>query len=436
MKGQQEAFGRTGSGLLAIDQWRRRLHLANAGKPRGIAQDTGVNDLTDHGFGAEFVRLVDGGPSPDARQVALVPGAEIPILALDLPKGLRGQAREQVARRQLRDRTSLTGDVIEMRPFAPSAQADSWHRVLLADAGRLGEWRRNAGPLCRALLPDYLALPTCPALWTVGQVDGQILVRLGPDDGFSAMPPVALALLSKQIQQSEAKPSAILCLSDDMPEVEALAVANDIAIVRDAQALKPLGLPMPKVLGHGELAFDLRRNPQLARARLRAALAPWRWPLLVGLGAAAVWAAALTIETKRIETEIDALRQQTESLARTHFIPTGPLLDLRVQVAQALAQHRKAAAGGGAPDMSALDLFARAAAVIARTNAQTDSAVSGSPDALTLVMRVTDFAAADALAEALRDAGLQVDVVETRVTDAAAEVRSELRITGDARVAK
>ncbi len=52
-----------------------------------------------------------------AGRIALVPGALAPLIALDLPEGLRGAAREQVARRQLRDLTGLGDDRLQMRPF-------------------------------------------------------------------------------------------------------------------------------------------------------------------------------------------------------------------------------------------------------------------------------------------------------------------------------
>ena len=73
-------------------------------------------DIALHALGAEM---------PAGRHVVLVPGAEVPLLALDLPERLRGPAREDVARRQLRDRIGLDAARIEMRPFSPPGGGDS-----------------------------------------------------------------------------------------------------------------------------------------------------------------------------------------------------------------------------------------------------------------------------------------------------------------------
>ncbi len=90
--------------------------------------------------------------------VALVPGALVPLLTLDLPDRLRGQVREQVARRQVRDQLG-TQSTVEMRPFQLPGTAADWTRALVADADHLAGWRGAAGAGCRAVLPDYLALP-------------------------------------------------------------------------------------------------------------------------------------------------------------------------------------------------------------------------------------------------------------------------------------
>ena len=105
-----------------------------------------------------------GGP-----HVLLVPGAEVPSLTLDLPGKLRGQAREDVARRQLRDRFGIedTGKDrgTEMRPLRAGGGADRFTRVLVADGARLDHWRSAAMDGCRDVLPDYLALPAARGLW-------------------------------------------------------------------------------------------------------------------------------------------------------------------------------------------------------------------------------------------------------------------------------
>jgi general secretion pathway protein L len=141
-------------------------------------------------------------------------------------------------------------------------------------------------------------------------------VRLGPGDGFTAPPEVAQAIFERQLRGEAAKPQAIYLQNGPFPALEAWAREQDIPVVTEAKALEPLGLRPPRVLAHGELAYDLRRDPQLARTRLHSTLAAWRWPVLIGLIAAGVWVTATMIEISRRETQIAALRGQTETLVR------------------------------------------------------------------------------------------------------------------------
>jgi len=388
-----------------------------------------VNAQNNRDSWDEFVRLSATAPELRSGQVGLVPGAAVPILSLDLPRGLQGQAREQVALRQLRDRAGLTADQIELRPFASGARQEEWHRVLVADPDHLAAWRQQAGAACRAVLPDYLALPTSNDVWTVTHSAGQVRARLGPDDGFTAPAEMALAIFERQLRDEASKPQAIYMLNGSLPALQALADTHEIPVVTESKALETLGLQIPRVLAHGELAYDLRRDPQLARSRLQATLAAWRWPLLVGLIAAGIWITAAQIEIARREAQIAALSAQTEAMVREYFIPDAPLLDLRAQVAQALAQRSATQGERSGSAATALDHFAQASEVIAEDDVQLISAAAPTADDLVLVVELANFADADGLFEKLRRAGLKVDVVETRVTNNTARVRSELRIS-------
>ena len=115
----------------------------NTGAPDGDADGT---------FPDQFAYLTPGGAPPGARQIGLVPGNEVPLLKVNLPRALRGHAREQVAERQMRDALASGGDVIEVRPFYRTERPDSWTRVLVSDCVLLEDWRRLAGADCRAQL--------------------------------------------------------------------------------------------------------------------------------------------------------------------------------------------------------------------------------------------------------------------------------------------
>lgn len=378
-------------------------------------------------FSDPFAYLADGAPVLKARQVGLVPGADVPLMAVTLPAALRGHAREQVAERQMRDALSGGRDTIEIRPFHTPDQERAWGRVLVADRAKLAEWRRLAGPTCKAVLPDYLALPTGAGVWTLARSGAVVLARLGPGDGFSASPAVAVRMLKDALAGAAPAPKAVFSPKALGPDLETLFNDHDIPIVADAAALKALGAEPPRVLAHGELGFDLRRDPRAARARLRRSVLPWRWPVLVGLLAAGLWAGAQTLGIRGFEDQTTQTRIATLETVRTHFVPTGPVLDVRTQVSRALAEARVAALGAGEA-VSPLDLLGLASDVMTRQNAQPDYIDYTEADGLSAAVRVENFAAADDLAAALRDTGLVITVVESRVSDGDDGVRTELRI--------
>lgn len=404
---------------------------------RNISQDTAIWSL------------MGGTPAPRARHVALVPGADVPLLALDLPGGLKGPAREDVARRQLRDRLGPQGDRVEMRPFALPGDGDGWRRALVADAGLLAGWRGRAGASCRAVLPDYLALPTAVSLWTLRVENGSVQARLGPGDGFSADPELARVMLARALDDTAQEvPGAVLLLGadgdvdDDAPEaglhwLDAMLAAREIPLVTTMAGVTALGLERPQVLAHGELRLDLRADPRAARARLRARVLPWGWPLLIGLVAAGLWGAAQILAIQALTQAQMAERDRAMVLVRDHFVPSGPVLDIRVQVARALAT-REAAAQTWRGRISPLMLFGQAAEVIAEQGASPQELRYDSAEGLRAVLDVADFAAAEQLADALREAGLRVEVLDSRVRDSGANnsgasnadtgVRTELRL--------
>lgn len=374
------------------------------------------------------VYLSEGGPPPKARQVALVPGAHVPLMAVTLPTGLRGHAREQVAERQLRDALVGGQDTVEIRPFHSAGSESGWTRVLVADRARLTEWRRLAGSACKAVLPDYLALPAAAGVWTVVTSGAVVLARLGPEDGFSAAPAVAARLLRDALAAAAPAPRAVFSPTGLLPELETVFADHDVPVTTTKEALRGLGLEVPQALAHGELAFDLRRDPRAARAKLRRALLPWRWPVLVGLVAAGLWASAQDLAIRHAEDQAAQYRAATLETVRAEFVPSGPVLDIRTQVSRALAEARVAATGAGEA-VSPLDLLGLAADVMTAREARPDAIDYTLADGLTAVVRVENFAAADALATALQEAGLAVMVVESRVSEGDAGVRTELRIT-------
>nr|WP_239113652.1 type II secretion system protein GspL [Shimia biformata] len=390
------------------------------------AQD-GTGDRTEDG---RFVRLDAGdgsGVVPRPGQVALVDGALVPMMTFDLPPRLRGQAREDVARRQLRDRLGTGGAGLELLPCPGTGHPDQWQRALVAETGDIATWRAAAGPGARAVLPDYLALPTAPDLWTIYGSGTRVLVRLGLEDGFSAAPEVALAMLEAALEPGDASPKAVLRLGAELPAIDALIAARGLAVIRDAGGARALELEPPVVLGHGEAGADLRRDPQAARNRLRRRVLPWRWTVLAGIAAVALWSAAELHEIGVIEDQTAALRAETEALVRQHFLPTGPILDVRAQVARAMAGP---AADTEAAALRPLAVTAVLADVVAASGATSAALTYARGDGLELTVGLTDFSAAARLEAALTAAGMTVTREAAHARASGDGVRAVFAITG------
>lgn len=378
---------------------------------------------------ARFMHL--DGPEDGAQiagHIALVPGRAVPLLALHLPDGLQGGAREQVAWRQLQDQLGVTAKQVEMRPYCGGNAINSWDRVLLVAADQMQRWRHRLDPGCRALLPDYLALPAGADLWVVERQEDGVRARLGRQDGFSAEVDLALVMLQQALADPEApRPKALLLLGGDWPDLSALLSEENLTLLRDTKALAALGLQAPVVLGHGELAADLRIDGRAARHQLRVALRPWLAAALAGVLMAGIWAGSEAVKIRQLQRDRSAVQAHIETLARAHFVPAGPLLDLRLQVSQALAA-RQAEVSAGAGRVSPLLLMGQVADVLVAAGLQPDLLTYGPAAGLVLELKLADFAALDLLVAALDQSGIAADPQGARVASDGAGVRVALHL--------
>ncbi|MBA84213.1 MAG: hypothetical protein CML60_00505 [Rhodobacteraceae bacterium] len=369
-----------------------------------------------------FVRL-DAKQPPNAQQIVLVSGLDVPLIRLDLPAGLRGIAREQVARRQLSDRLGLDMSAVQMRPFAAANGADDWNRVLITDPAHLAQWKQTSA---RAVLPDYLSLPCAAQIWCLDTDEtGSVLARLGPQDGFSARPAMLLSMLESALQETEEKPIAIHLLSP-LADAEIWAREQGLPVTRTEKELAALDLPLPGVLTHNELSADLRADPMAARSRLAARVLPWRWPLLAGTLAAALFGTVQQLQTNKLTTDTARINAQTQAQVQTAFPNLGPLLDIRLQVTRALADLQSKARPETRKDPIELTrLVAQATHTFGTIPEQLSYTAN---DGIVLALRLPDFATIERLAEALRSAGLTAEVTDSRASTDTDGVRAEYRI--------
>lgn len=329
------------------------------------------------------------------------------MLPLDLPPGLGGRERLRVARRQVADRLGAEAARLEIHPAALPPGAAAWRHVMIADRARLAEWRARtaaAGPLCHALLPDYLALPALPDGWTLDW-DGAtgLRARLGPGEGFTTEPVLAPAMLEAALAAGPGPPACAVWCGVAEPGVAALLAARGIPVRGKAD------LPAP--FAAGELALDLSQDTAGAAEALRRALAPWRLPAALALTALALWSTGMLVETRALRAEARAHAVAAEEIARRALLPSGPILDLRAQIARAVAE----AAPPGETDAlpAPLDVLHAAGEVLDVGTAEVRTLNLRPGAGLVVDLDLADFAALDALVAELRGAGLGVRVAQS-----------------------
>lgn len=352
------------------------------------------------------------------------------MLPLDLPGGVRGSTREQIARRQILDSAALQTHDVEIRPALLKGRGESWDRALVADRGQIAVWSAAAGSDCRAVLPDYLTLPTAPDIWSLQLKGDRLLARLGPQDGFSAEVDLAEILLKQALKEADSHPRAVLWEGAPLPQITAVFEQLDVPQIGEPAAAADLGLPPPVTLAHGELALDLRRDPFATRARLRRRILPWRLPVCLALVGVGLWAAAQMIVTSALTRETQHLQAETLALVRQHFVPTGPVLDVRTQVNRAL-QAAQQAARGKTEGVSPLALFGQSVEALSGPDVTPQQVFYAGEDGLQMLVEVPDFAAGEALVAQLRAQGMTVVVLRSEAGEGRSGVQLELRLTSE-----
>lgn len=350
------------------------------------------------------------GAPPAGPFVALVPGGAAPLLTVSLPDTLRGPARLDVARRQVLDRLGGKAQDLDIRA-APLGDAATWARVAVADRAQVLRWRSSMGAdaaRCRGLLPDYAALPTAPGLWTLAHEDGVLRVRLGPADGFSAEADLAAAMLARALDQ---RPRAVLWLGPRDAALE--AVLGNLPVHRSTDEL-PADL-RPASLGHGELALNFARDPQADARSLAGGVRRLLWPAVLCVLGAAAWSGAQVLATRADLAVAAQVQAQIEAAAQRDLLGAAPIVDLRLQVARAIDQHRRPAGAAAAP-VTVLDLLRRGALVLSDGGLTVQSISLGAgADGVQMDVVAPDFHALDTAQEDLAQAGLQADVLQSAI---------------------
>lgn len=339
--------------------------------------------------------------------VAVVAGEAAPLFPLDLPVRLRDSVRSQIARQQVETLLQDGLEGLELRVNRPAKDAASAALVVAAD--RAAGWRDSLKGNDRrvtALLPDYLVLPVVAEGWALRVAGDRLLARLGPTDGFAAPLPVALAQLRAALARKDGPPRLVyLC---DSPPPEALA-----ALLKDTGAEVHPGWPEGSTVpGQEAIDFNLFRDPAADRRAVQQLVRRWRMPLISGFVGLAALAAALWIDVQRIDAAAGTQRAAATELARTAFVPSGPILNLRLQVARAVSE-RQATQQSPAQGAVPLDVLHAAAEVLAQSPAKVRRVSRSGGAPLRIELDVADFAALDGLVAQLNGGPIRARVVSS-----------------------
>ncbi|MCC5969536.1 MAG: hypothetical protein JJU15_06270 [Pararhodobacter sp.] len=380
-----------------------------------------------------FWRLGQEPAPPPGAFVALVPGAEVPLLSVTLPETLKGTARDSVARRQLQDRLGPDAARMTLRPARLDGN-EGWSHLLSAERALVARWRAQvqaARGRCRAILPDYLALPTAPGLWTIRtEATGDAVMvqaRLGPGDGFSAEGPLAALLLGQALERARTQsnvPVAVLRLGPPDPALD--TAIEGVPVFSDITAL-PASLSRPRVLAHGEAALDLGTDPLATAEITQQRLVALRWPLALAALGMVAWGLSIEVQTRRDLAYAAALDTATTEAVRRDFLPSGPLLDIPAQITREL-ERRRTPDGNTSDQPAPLDLLHASSGHIVTSPARLVSLVMQPGSSLTFELEMDDFSTLEALLEDLRASDLPANATRSG-TEPDGRVTATLLIT-------
>lgn len=355
-----------------------------------------------------------GDALPSGTFVALIDGARAPLLPLDLPPGLKGQAREKVARRYIADTLGTIGESAEITPFSRKPHSAAWTRALVISDTDMSRWRdtfSTAGKRCQAVLPDYLALPAAPDVWVIEVAGPVTRARIGLSDGFSAETALAVEMLRKA-----ETPKAVLRIGAADTSLDNFLAGTEVPVFDGIKSLAEKGFAPPQILAHGELGFDLRRNLAAVYEAMHTSLSALRAPAVLAALGFGLWAASTMLTTTDLRDQARDIRTATVQQVREVFVPTGPLLDIRTQVSQVLAEQQTRAnpvADAPAP----LALVKTAGQVVSTLDAQVQTVAYALGSDVQMGLNLADFAALDRLVEALETSGIAVNIAQSSAAD-------------------
>ena len=347
---------------------------------------------------------VDRSPPPSEKPVAplrapdgiaLVPGADVLLLAVELPVMPASQRRAAVGY-AVEDQIAQPLDEVQV-VLGPQLSQTLWLVAVIARSVLAAHVTDKAD---LALWPDVFLVPVPRSGWAVWAGEGRALVRLPDGTGFAA------SVQNLPGFWSAAGSPEIILYAGDLPAALAITARQELPLTPD-----------PTLLG-----FDLRAGLSGPRGRLslptgaRSVLIVAVVAVLAHLGLLIADVVALTRLANAKESELRILLNAPADS------------DLDAALTQALAQRQPADGGGGVLDLLT-QVFGAIGTQTGRVSVQDLRYVATQNEAV-LTLEAPDLATLQAVQTALSDTGLAVTAGAATTSDGAAEVQMTIRRGG------
>jgi len=382
------------------------LRLRDDGQAEGVAvaADGSLAGRAHAGELDAVARRIEGRPVR-----VLVPTDDLWLARAELP----AVSRTRLARAVPYALEDWLVDEVEDLHFALGERSDAGVACAVVTRERMDAWLESltsAGIRPRALMPDVLALPEPTAgEWTAlaTGAEGPVVVRTGPEDGFTLEAEALAAVLSGGLAPpagSELPRRLRLWTEGETAPVLGEGVEVTVETAREGA----MGLLAPRAAsGLNLLQGDYSPREDWVR-RLRR----WRLPAALAGIALLLHGGLLTWDYLALKAESRALKAEAETLIEEEFPEIGRVVDPRVQVRRVLESLR-----GGGEVSPFRSLVATWGEVTAEREGIELQRLDYGDGVLELRATLADPGQLEALRSALREAGVETQVAGERADE-------------------
>lgn len=388
------------------------LRLREDGQAEGVAvaADGSLGGRIHTGDLEAVARRIEGRPVR-----VLVPTDDLWLARAELP----AVSRTRLARAVPYALEDWLVDEVEDLHFALGERSDAGVACAVVTRERVDGWLESlagVGIRPRALVPDALALPEPgPGEWTAlaAGAQGPVVVRTGPEDGFTLEAEALAAVLSGALAPPGGNelPRRLRLWTDGET---APALGEDVEVEVEAAREGAMGLLARRATS----GLNLLQGDYSPREDWMRRLRRWRLPAALAGVALLLHGGLLTWDYLALQSESRALKAEAETLIEEEFPEIGRVVDPRVQVRRVLENLR--GSGEISPFRRLVSTWGEVAAKREGIELQRLDYGDG---VLELRATLADGAQLDELRRDLREAG-----VETQVTgERADEIQLRLR---------